>query len=193
MGLNLSTASGGDKSPSDKSLSDKSLSDKSTRAVLDGIRHIVRTLREGSRVAERAVGVSAAQLFVLQRLAGAQSLSVNELAARTHTHQSSVSVVVQKLARRGLVARERAPADARRLEVSLTEAGRAMLDRAPAATQDRLIAALALMGRAARARLAADLRVLVDAIGVDPQHPPMFFEPPPRRKKTGGPRVRSRA
>ena len=159
------------------------LSDRSTRAVLDGIRHIVRTLREASRSAERTVGLSAAQLFVLQRLANGHTLSVNELAARTLTHQSSVSVVVTKLARRGLVERTRAQDDARRLEVSLTDAGRAVLARAPAATQDRLIAALALMGRPARARLARDLGRLIDAMGIERRHPPMFFEQPAARKK----------
>ena len=159
------------------------VSDRSTRSVLDGIRHIVRTLREASRGAERTVGLSAAQLFVLQRLAGARTLSVNELAARTLTHQSSVSVVVTKLARSGLVERTRAGDDARRVEVSLTDAGRAVLARAPAATQDRLIAALALIGRPARARLAHDLGLLVEAMGIDGRHPPMFFEPPLARKR----------
>ena len=168
------------------------LSDRSTRSVLDGIRHIVRTLREASRGAERAVGLSAAQLFVLQRLAGGHTLSVNELAERTLTHQSSVSVVVTKLARRGLVERTRASEDARRLEVSLTDAGRAVLARAPAATQDRLIAALALMGRPARARLARDLGFLLDAMGIERRHAPMFFERQPTRKK-GARRVRLRA
>src|SRR3954465_5527311 len=122
------------------------LPDRSTRAVLDAVRTIVRALRESSRQAERAGGMSGAQLFVLQRLAGAAPLSLNELAQRTHTHQSSVSVVVTKLARRGLVARARAAADGRRLEITLTPAGRAVLGRAPAAAQERLIAALALLG-----------------------------------------------
>ena len=152
--------------------------DGSTRAVLDGLRHLVRTLREASREAERAVGLSTAQLFVLQRLSGGRTLSVNELAARTFTHQSSVSVVVAKLARRGLVARARATDDARRLEVSLTPAGRAVLTRAPAATQDRLIAALALMGRATRERLARDLHRLLDVMGVGKGPAPMLFEAP---------------
>src|SRR5438105_15524255 len=56
------------------------LGDPSSRAVLDGIRAIVRALRESSRQAERVVGLSAAQLFVLQRLAGARALSLGELA-----------------------------------------------------------------------------------------------------------------
>jgi DNA-binding MarR family transcriptional regulator len=152
------------------------LADRSTRSALDSIRHVVRTLREASRRSESDLGVSAAQLFVLQRLAGARALSINELAARTLTHQSSVSVVVSKLARRGLVTRARADHDARRLEVALTPAGRALLERAPAAAQDRLIAALALLGRPARRRLAADLAALVDAMGAGDEHPPMFFE-----------------
>jgi DNA-binding MarR family transcriptional regulator len=158
------------------------LDDPATRAVLDAVRHIVRTLREASRGAERTVGVSAAQLFVLHRLAGARALSVNELAARTVTHQSSVSVVVTKLEAQGLVSRVRAADDARRVDVSLTAAGRAVLARAPAAAQDRLIAALALLGRPARSRLAIGLAALIDAMGGADHHPPMFFEAPPRRK-----------
>ena len=168
------------------------LADRATRSVLDSVRHVVRMLREASRDSERAVGVSAAQLFVLHRLAGARALSVNELAARTLTHQSSVSVVVSKLARRGLVTRERATDDARRVEVALTPAGRKLLERAPAAAQDRLIAALALLGRPARARLAADLGMLVSSMGGGRGHAPMLFEAPAPRRK-GSRRVHTRS
>jgi DNA-binding MarR family transcriptional regulator len=157
--------------------------DRATRTVLDGIRTIVRALRESSRHAERAVGLSAAQLFVLQRLAGAAPLSLNELAQRTLTHQSSVSVVVAKLAARGLVARTRADADARRLEITLTPAGRAVLARAPSAAQDRLIAGLTLIGPSARRSLARDLGRLVEAMALPAKAPPMFFEPAARRAK----------
>jgi DNA-binding MarR family transcriptional regulator len=161
------------------------LGDPATRAVLDAIRRIVRELRESSRGAERSVGVGAAQLFVLQRLAGAPALSLNELARRTLTHQSSVSVVVSKLVAAGLVARTRAADDGRRVEIVLTRAGRALLARAPAAAQDRLIGALGLLGGAARRDLARRLGHLVEAMALPPQHPPMFFEtaPPRARKK----------
>src|SRR5262245_40728501 len=39
------------------------------RAILDGLRRVVQVLRESSRAAERRIGLSSAQLFVLQRLA----------------------------------------------------------------------------------------------------------------------------
>src|SRR5262245_858835 len=99
--------------------------------VLDAFRRIVRELRLGARTAERAVGVSAAQLFVLEKLAANPAASVAELAARTLTDPSSVSVVVSRLAERGLVSRTTASADARRAEIALTARGRALARRAP--------------------------------------------------------------
>src|SRR2546423_1557121 len=128
--------------------------DDATRAVLDAIRRIVRALRESSRAAERTAGIGAAQLFVLHRLASAPALSLNELAARTFTHQSSVSVVVSRLVERGLVARSRGGADGRRISISATSAGRALVARAPAAAQERLLAGLALLGGGPRRQLA---------------------------------------
>src|ERR1019366_10714223 len=85
---------------------------------------------------------SRAQLFVLQALAGGRATSLNELAERTHTDQSSVSVVVRRLADRKLVARKASRLDARRVELTLTPAGRRMLARCPEPTPARLLAAI---------------------------------------------------
>ena len=151
-----------------------------TRQVLDAIRRIVRALRESSRATERSVGIGAAQLFVLQRLAAAPGLSLNELAARTFTHQSSVSVVVSRLVDRGLLTRTRGGDDGRRIAISATPAGRALLARAPAAAQERLLAGLALMGARPRRELADLLGRLVDLMALPDRNPPMFFEAAPR-------------
>jgi DNA-binding MarR family transcriptional regulator len=153
--------------------------DRATRAVLDAIRSIVRVLRESSRGAERSVGIGAAQLFVLQRLAAAPGLSLNELAARTFTHQSSVSVVVSRLVERGLVTRARGDGDGRRISIAATAAGRALLGRAPAAAQDRLLAALAQLDAGSRRRLADLLGRLVELMALSDRTPPMFFEAAP--------------
>jgi len=55
------------------------------RRVLDAVRRIVQVLRVSSRAAEKLVGLSAAQLFVLHRLEETQAISLNELAERTLT------------------------------------------------------------------------------------------------------------
>src|SRR5262245_15390338 len=112
-----------------------------TQAVLDGVRRIVHALRASSRWAERHVGLSGAQLFVLQKLAESPSASVNELAARTHTHQSSVSTVVSRLVERGLVRRSPSATDGRSVELVLTRRGQKAAVRAPDAAQELLIQA----------------------------------------------------
>ena len=109
----------------------RSAAARDVRSVLDSIRRIVQALRVFDRSAEKQVGLSGAQLFVLGRLAAEPRLSLNELAERTHTHQSSVSVVVQRLVDRKLVKRTHDEADGRRLELSLTAAGAALSRRAP--------------------------------------------------------------
>ena len=146
------------------------------REVLDALRRIVRVMRLSSRAAEHTVGVSAAQLFVLQTLADADGMSLNELAERTLTDQSSVSAVVARLVERGHVRRRRSAADARRLELRLAPTGRAVLRRAPTVPQERLIAALHSMSVAERQLLASALSRFVAAIGLDGSPPPMMFE-----------------
>src|SRR4051794_2583861 len=54
--------------------------------ILDSIRRVVRVLRVSSRAAEKQVGLSAAQLFVLHTLADRPASSINELAELTRTH-----------------------------------------------------------------------------------------------------------
>src|SRR5882762_3561794 len=96
-----------------------------SQRILDSIRRLVRLLRVSDRQAQAELGVSGAQLFVLRELGRTPALSLNELASRTLTDQSSVSVVVTRLVEAGLVSRERARDDARRLVLGLTRAGRA--------------------------------------------------------------------
>src|SRR4029077_16371906 len=87
---------------------------------MNAIRSIVRALRINTRAIELKMGISLAQLFVLQQLAERPAESLNDLAERTATHQSSVSVVVRRLVDRGLVSRTSSSADKRRIEIDLT-------------------------------------------------------------------------
>ena len=91
------------------------------RRIVTSIRKIVRALRIASCLTDRTVGLSGAQLFVLQQLSQGEALSANDLAERTLTHQSSVSVVVSRLREKGLVIGHPSPNDGRCLALSLTE------------------------------------------------------------------------
>ena len=154
------------------------------RIVLDCVRRIVRALRLFDREAEKLAGLSGAQLFVLRNL-GAATLSVNELAERTHTDQSSVSVVAEKLVQRGLVKRSRAAGDLRRAQLQMTERGRKVLNSSPAAAQERMISGLKGLSSRERKMLAGLLVELIHKMGIEGETPGLFFEDKaPARKNT---------
>src|SRR4051794_20418051 len=63
---------------------------QSARQVFDSLRRIVRVLRLSARHTEKAFGLSAAQLFVVQKLAESPTpLTPSELAEKALTDQSS--------------------------------------------------------------------------------------------------------
>jgi len=160
-------------------------SDPAIQVVLDSIRRIVRALRLFDRQAERRFGLSGAQVFVLQKLGDGRAISINELAGRTHTHQSSVSVVVGKLVNRRLVRRSSCSKDARRVELSLTHRGRRLLRSAPPSAQDRLIASLTAVSKIRRRRLGELLTELIRKTGIEREPPALFFEDQAPRRRRG--------
>jgi DNA-binding MarR family transcriptional regulator len=149
------------------------------REVLNSLRRIVRTLRVSSRTAEQTVGLTGAQLFVLQCLARLGPCSVNELAARTATDQSSVSVVVSRLVTAGHVLRSPSERDRRSVQLSLTSSGRVLVQRAPEAAQERLLAALDGLSKPELSALRRLLAKVVDGAEAADEVPTLFFEDGP--------------
>ena len=146
------------------------------RTVLDSVRRIVQSLRESSRWAEKQVGITGAQLFVLQKLEEAPAQSLNELADRTHTHQSTVSTIVTRLVDSGLVTRTRSGRDGRRLELGLSASGKRLVARAPDLAQDRLIRGVGQLPATRRRDLASMLKALARTMNTTDRRPAMFFE-----------------
>jgi len=157
-----------------------------TREILNSLRHIVRSLRVSSRNAEQRVGLSGAQLFVLQCLSRQSPCSVNELATATATDQSSVSVVVSRLVARGYVNRVSSKLDRRSVELSLSSAGRTLLLSAPEAAQDRLLAALSKLKKSELLVLSALLGRVVELAQVSSESPSLFFEEGPTLVRSKG-------
>jgi DNA-binding MarR family transcriptional regulator len=150
--------------------------------ALERIRTLVSALSHSARAVERSTGVTNAQLFLMQQLAEEHALSVNDLAARARTQQSTVSIVVARLVRAGLAIKRKSADDGRIAVVSLTAKGRRLITHAPAPPTSVLLRAIeALSDREARA-LADGLRALVDALELTPPEVTMLFEHAPLRR-----------
>ena len=147
------------------------------------LRRIVRVLRLADREAEAAVGLSAAQLFVLQTLAETPGRSLAEVAELTLTDQSSVSTVVAKLVAKRLVARKTAANDRRRAELRLTAAGERTARTAPRVPQTRVADVVRAMTPELREALVRGLESLASGIGANEVQPRMLFEDEPKRRR----------
>jgi DNA-binding MarR family transcriptional regulator len=143
---------------------------------MNAVRSIVRALRINTRAIELKMGISLAQLFVLQQLSERSASSLNELADRTATHQSSVSVVVRRLVERGLVSRTSSAADKRRIEIELTPQGRELLRGAPTTIQMQLMSAMDRLQSNERDTLADLLEKWLREAKIDFAMPPMLGE-----------------
>jgi DNA-binding MarR family transcriptional regulator len=155
------------------SQSNSSSHDLTTRRILQALRAIVRDLRLASVSCEKQFGLSAAQLFVLQTLQDHPGMSLGEIADRTATDQSSVSVVVRKLQEKKLVQKGVSSEDGRRLEIRLTPAGLRLVKAAPPAVQELLIQRITNLGASERSQLAELLERFAPP---GPEGLPMFFE-----------------
>jgi DNA-binding MarR family transcriptional regulator len=167
-------------------------SDDHLGRVLDSLRRITQAIRLSSSVVHDELGITGAQLFVLQQLAARPGASLRDLAELTLTDQSSVSVVVSRLVEVGCVTRRTAAADARRTELTLTDRGRGLLRRAPDLPQTRLMASLRGMPAVQLRVTATVLERAARAVSPARAPAPMFFEPPAGTRR-GGRKLRPRS
>lgn len=151
--------------------------------VMNAIRALVAALGRSARAVERDTGVTNAQLFVLRELAEHEPLSINDIAARAMTLQSTASLLVTRLVRLGLVRRAVDRRDARRALVTLTARGRRIARRAPEPPTAQVLRALRKLTPRTRRRLEDALAQLLDAMGLARSESPPLFERSTRRAR----------
>lgn len=161
-------------------------------SVLHSFRCIVKSLRLADRAGLKEHGIGASQLYVLHELKQQSPLSINELAQRTATDQSTVSVVVAKLIDKGFVAGARAEEDARRVDLTLTTKGKNLVKRLPPPIQHSIIEGVQRLPRSRARALAGALQDIVRELGIEDEHPPMLMDDPKNPKPARKPAARKR-
>jgi len=137
---------------------------------LIALRRILRATELYARDLAHAVGLTPAQLRVLQIVGGNDSVTPKSLATQMGVSQATVSALVDKLVAQGLVERVPSLQDRRQTNVTVTKDGHVRLERAPDALQQRYVRAFLAMADWEQAQLVATLeRVadMLDARGLD--------------------------
>ncbi len=110
-----------------------------TYNVLIAIRKIIQSIAMNSRSLVKRVGLTGPQLMVLQEVAYAGEVSVGEVAKAISLSQGTVTGILERMEKKGLVTRRRSNFDRRRVLVQTTTAGGQLLESAPPLMQEAFV------------------------------------------------------
>lgn len=139
--------------------------------VLRAIRRIVRRISEHSKALSRGFGLTVPQLMCLKTV-GELSERFDEttlamVARDVQLSPPTVSRIIDRLTRAGLVLRERRSADRRRVCLSLTPAGQERFRKLPVPLQDRFIHRLLGLPEQERFQLLGALQRITELMEAD--------------------------
>jgi len=99
--------------------------------ILRSLRRISRAIDLYSRKLAGRYKLTGPQLVCLRQLAGAEEMTSGELAAEVALSQATVTGILDRLEARELIGRRRDSRDRRRVMVTITGAGRRLVESAP--------------------------------------------------------------
>ena len=110
-----------------------------TDQSLIALRRILRATEVYGRDLARAAGLTAVQFRVLQIVGERGLTTATEIARRMRVSQATITSLVDKLVRHGMVTREKSQADRRQINILITDRGRETISQAPDALQQRYV------------------------------------------------------
>ncbi|MEI4491992.1 MarR family transcriptional regulator [Mameliella alba] len=106
---------------------------------LIAIRRILRATELYGRELKQTSGITAVQFRVLQIISERSHATAKEISVRMRVSQATVTSLVDKLVRQGMVVREKSEQDRRQTNIHITPKGRQTLDEAPDPLQQRFV------------------------------------------------------
>lgn len=107
--------------------------------VLVALRRLIRATDLRSKQLSKTVGLTAPQLLLLQTTKRHGEITIGDIARNMSLSQATVTTIVDRLEARDLLVRQKSTRDKRRVYVSLTQQGEAVLENAPPALHTQLI------------------------------------------------------
>ena len=141
-----------------------------TDISLIALRRILRATEAFGRELAQSAGLTAVQFRVLQIVNENGSATATSIAGRMRISQATVTALVDKLVSRGMVVREKSTVDRRQTNIVTTDLGRATVQDAPDALQQRYVRQFESLQDWEQAQIIASLErvaAMLDADGFD--------------------------
>ncbi|TRZ85167.1 MarR family transcriptional regulator [bacterium] len=145
--------------------------------IIDDIRRIFQVVNEQSKKAKRETGLTGPQLWAIKMIGELFSVRVSDLAARMYLHPATVVGILNRLELQGLINRTRTNEDRRVVKVTLTDAGNAIVVKAPQVAQGLLVAGLEVLPLKKLQDTSDSLEELVRILGAQELPPRLILSP----------------
>ncbi len=107
--------------------------------VLIALRRVIRAIDLHSRSLITSHGLTGPQALILKVVSKARKLSASEIARKVTLSQATVTDILNRLEKKGLVTKLRDEGDRRRIWISATDQGQDLLEKSPPLLQERFI------------------------------------------------------
>lgn len=151
--------------------------------IIDDIRRVFQVVNEQSKKAKQETGLTGPQLWAIKMIGELAPVKVSWLAAKMYLHPATVVGILNRLELLGLIRRMRNSEDRRVVKVELTDAGHAIVSKAPQVAQGLLVSGLEALPQKRLQEIADALEELVQILGVQELPPRLILSPEINRGK----------
>lgn len=108
-------------------------------SVMIALRKIIQAIDMNSKKLVKRVGLTGPQLVILQEISNLGEVTAGEIAKAVSLSQATVTGILERMEKRGLLARQRSNSDKRRIMVRITDSGEQVLQESPPLMQEAFI------------------------------------------------------
>jgi len=125
--------------------------------IMQSLRRIFKAIHNYSSEVSDKFGITGPQLWALDTISKEEGLPLGELGKKMYLRPNTITGLVDRLEKRGYVARDRDQKDRRVIKLLLTLKGKRLIKRAPNPIQGKMIYGLRSLNK-------AELRLIYDSI-----------------------------
>ena len=135
--------------------------------ILLSVRKIMRAIDMHSSNLARNYGLTSPQLICLKKLASETTITPGELAKKVNLSHATVTGIINRLEKKGLVERNRSQEDGRSFLINITDEGLSMLESNPSMLQEQFMKGLLSLAEWEKTMILSSLQRITSILSVE--------------------------
>ena len=136
-------------------------------SILLSVRRIMRAIDMHSSYLARQYGLTSPQLICLKKLSKEKEMTPGRLAKEVHLSHATVTGIINRIEKKGLVQRTRSTQDGRSYLIRLTDSGLSMIKSSPSMLQEHFMNELSKLAEWEKTMILSSLQRITSILNVE--------------------------